>query len=199
VALTHPHPFGEQNFRINLIKGQIAKEMVRALLETSGYHVYSFGYENLPTSLRHDVKSRKSIPATDSNNRLRSTPDLLGYDEEKQETYFIEVKFSSATSSKKARLSVKSMLLYQKYWKDAIIVTVIPTEHIFYAQRVESLRLDGLTQYKTHNFDLGTDFMPIEHLFPKVQTSDITSFTSILEKFELIPAGVDDDDSDSHR
>jgi hypothetical protein len=85
VALIDLGTSREQNFRINLIKGQIAKEMVRDLLETAGYRVYSFGYENLPTSLRFDVQSRKSIPSTDSNDRLRSTPDLLGYDEEKQD------------------------------------------------------------------------------------------------------------------
>jgi hypothetical protein len=48
LAITHYNPpFGEQNFRINLIKGQIAKEMVRALLENAGYKIYAFGYESL--------------------------------------------------------------------------------------------------------------------------------------------------------
>jgi hypothetical protein len=168
--------------------------MVRALLEKAGYRIYAFGYESLLSQLRYDVKNRKSLPSTDSNNRLRSTPDLLGYDEESRQTHFIEVKFSGGISSKKVRLPVKYLLWYQKYWRDAIIAAVIPCERIFYSQRVENLKLDDPRQYKTHNFDLEKDFLPIEELFKRVQASDIPSFTFVLRKFELMPSGADDSD-----
>lgn len=98
----HPPPFGDQSFRINVIKGQIAKERVRAVLENSGYRVYAFGYESLLSQLGYDVKNRPAVPQNDSNNRMRSTPDLLGYnDDESRQTYFIEVKSSAARLQEK--------------------------------------------------------------------------------------------------
>lgn len=187
----------EQNFRINLIKGQIAKEMVRALLERSRYSIYAFGYESLLSQLRYDVKNRNRVPQNDSNNRLRSTPDLLGYDREKRRTYFIEVKFRSAHSPKKVRLSVRDLIWYQKYWSDSIIIIVIPTEQIFYAQYIQNLKLDGLTQYRTHDFDLEKEFRPIQDLFTRVETSEIQSFIPVLKKFEMMPNGVDYVDLDA--
>jgi hypothetical protein len=91
-------PFGtEQYFRQNLIKGQIAKELVKGLLENSGYHVYAFGYESSISQLRFDVAINKGrVPPTPSNDRIRSMPDLIVYDNMRHQTSFVEVKYRSA-------------------------------------------------------------------------------------------------------
>jgi hypothetical protein len=64
---------------------------------------------------------------------------------------------------------------------------VIPTDNIFYAQRIESLKLDDFAEQKTHFFDLEKDFLPMQKIFFKAQTSEMQSFSSILKKFEMMP------------
>ncbi len=46
---------------------------------------------------------------------------------------------------------------------------------------------------KTHNFDLGKDFMPIENIFSKMEMVDVIYFACLLKKFELMPRGIDSD------
>ena len=64
---------------------------------------------------------------------------------------------------------------------------MIPKDNIFYAQRIESLKLDDFIEQKTHIFDLEKDFLPMQKIFSKVQTSEIQSFSSILMKFDMMP------------
>lgn len=61
-----------------------------------------------------------------------------------------------------------------------------PTDNIFYAQRIEDLKLGDFSEQKTHIFDLEKDFLPMQKIFFKVQTTDMQSFSSILKKFEMI-------------
>jgi hypothetical protein len=80
-------------FEYNSLVGNLAKEVVRSLLEKSGYLVYPYGYESFVSELkRRSHKSR--LEATGSMKRLRSQPDLIVQDDTKNEIRFVEVKFS---------------------------------------------------------------------------------------------------------
>lgn len=86
------------SFRFNIIKGQIGLEFVKGLLEDSKYQTYSFGYEKSIIQLRNDIGNNNiKVPDTESNNRMRSMPDLIVYDNEKHETSFVEVKYLKET------------------------------------------------------------------------------------------------------
>jgi hypothetical protein len=112
---------------------------------------------------------------------MRSMPDLIVYDRESNRTSFVEVKFRSANSPLRVSLPTRELSWSQKYWNDCIWIVVIPVEHNFYAQKVANIRL--FDQFKTHRYDLTTEFRPIEEEFPKVTTDNILRYCTIRENF----------------
>lgn len=178
------------SFRFDLIKGHIAKEMVRGLLEDSGYNAYSFGYESLLSQIRYDVQ-KKHPSETDSIRRLRSTPDLLVYDEQNGQTWFTEVKFRRIENPKEIALKAKPLVWYQKYWNDSVLVVVIPVEHVFYAQYVS--KLGDLKLSNTEGsfdeaflFDLTKDFVTINQIFPKIKPETTEKYFSLFGKIPIM-------------
>jgi len=174
----------EELFRYQLIKGQIAKELVKGLLETSdNYHVYSFGYESSISQLRFDVKKNKGrgVEHTPSNDRMRSRPDLIVYDKQEHKTSFVEVKFRHAKSPEHVSLKTRELKLAREYWGDSIWTIVAPVGHNFYAQKIGNIRI--LEEFKTHKYDLTKEFKPIEAEFSKVTFDNIAKYCKIREQF----------------
>lgn len=174
------------DFRFNLIKGEIAKEMVRGLLEDSGYSAYAFGYESWLTHIRYHVKMKKP-PETDSIKRLRSTPDLIVFDEQNGQTWYADVKFRRTDNPKEIKLQTQSLVWYQQHWNDSVLIVVIPTDHIFYAQYVNKLgELSCSSKHEGCVFDASKDFLPIEQIFPKVKLATIEKYHSLYAKFPMM-------------
>ncbi len=176
------------NFRFNQLKGTIAKEMVRGLLEDSGYKAYPFGYESLLTQIRYDIHKRK-MTQTDSIRRLRSMPDLLVYDEDNGQVWFTEVKFRRVDSPKDVAIGLEQVSWYQKYWNDSVLVVVIPVESVFYAQYVSKLQLEGLGSSDRNQaivFDLAKEFLPIEQIFSKIKPETMKNYYSLFDKFPVM-------------
>ena len=65
-----------------LLKGNIFKDIVKLLLEKSGYAVYPYGYEStfstIKASLTKGTKNSRTV------RRIRSSPDLLVFDEQRR-------------------------------------------------------------------------------------------------------------------
>ena len=61
-------------FSQSLIIGAAAKEILRSLLEASGYMVYPFGYESSLSSLKMNI-SGNNTPDSNAVQRIRSMPD----------------------------------------------------------------------------------------------------------------------------
>lgn len=185
--------YSEENFRFNLIKGQIAKELVKGLLEISGYKVYPFGYESSISQLRYDVQRRRTVPHTDSNDRMRSMPDLMVYDERELKTSFVEAKFRKTNSPEHVKLTMREIEGYQKYWGDCILVVVIPVEHCFYAQKISKVTL--FNGQKSHQYNLVKDFGFIEDEFSRVTNESRLRYKAILEQFGGV-LSVEQDDNE---
>jgi hypothetical protein len=183
----------DEKFHINLIRGQIGKEIARSLLEKSDYKVYSLGYEGSLSHLRYAVKKRKA-PNTESNNRLRSTPDLMVYDDNEHKMHFVEVKFSNPTDARHIRLNLKPLRWYKRYWHDSILVLVVPpSKRVYYAQEISALKIDEDPSHWWTRYNLEEDFRPISMIFPKVRDETIEKFQPVLNEFTKLKE-VDDDE-----
>lgn len=154
-----------KGFPFYRVIGNFAKELVRGLLEESGYRVYPYGYESFLSDIKYELH-RKKLARTDSVKRLRSHPDLVVYDHRINEVTFVEVKFRNISSLEPIGLNAKSILWYQKYWNDSVLVVVVPIGEVFYAQDVNKLPTADVSESDTFvNFDLSTHFIPINKRF----------------------------------
>lgn len=183
----------EQNFRFNLIKGQIGKELVRGLLEQSRYRVYPFGYESSISQLRYDVQRKRGVPYTDSNDRMRSMPDLMVYDSDKMQTTFVEVKFRKTDSATHVKLKKFELKRYQKYWSDSVLAVVVPVDHYFYAKKISEVRIFEDTE--SHPYDLSRDFEQMEKVFTNVSGENISRYRTILDRFKAVLRVEQDDET----
>lgn len=150
-----------------------------AILELSGYDVYPYGYETLLPALRTHFRKNQSSTRSPTEERLRSTPDLLVSDPEAQRdesnTQLVEVKFRNCNTPKKVGLW--GIRWYQRYWPDAVLVLVVPGGDFFYAQAVDKLD-DGKSK-----FDLTQDFLPLSEWFKRIRLETMALFQEDTKQF----------------
>lgn len=156
-------------FHDTLLKGNIFKEIVRVLLEKSDYIVIPYGYENAFANIRNTLTHSVSETA----RRIRSSPDLLVYDDNTKDVKLVEVKMSSHPFP---QLNKKGLIgTYQKYWNDAIMVLVLPVDNVFYAQEIADLG-------KKEQYDPKTDFRRIQEIFTRVNAEDLERYKTIARR-----------------
>jgi len=78
------------SFHDSILKGGTAKELVKVLLEKSGYVIYPYGYECTYSDVRK--KLQKNAYNSPTVRRIKSSPDLLVYDDLKKNVMLVEVK-----------------------------------------------------------------------------------------------------------
>jgi hypothetical protein len=144
----------------NNLKGAIGVEIVKAMLENSGYTVCHYGYEY--TLLDLLSKSSYGKSKTPTGSMLAASPDLLVYDK-KDEVMLVEVK--TRTKSKylqKGEFILKSSEIkrLKDFWSSSIIVIISP-EGIF-AQRASDI------QIRENDHQHLSDFDKFQYLFKKV-------------------------------
>lgn len=132
----------EEWFRRSLIIGAAAKEIARAILESAGYVVYPFGFESSFSVLKQQM-TRDHLSG-EAARRIHSMPDLLAASD--QELHLVEVKFRRRDyedGSAGVWLDNQSILRYQRYWPESILLLVSPHGSRFFAQRVNELETEG--------------------------------------------------------
>jgi len=163
-------------FDQNLVVGAAAKEMVRTLLESCGYAVLPFGYENVLAGVRPEIADRERFGRGDLVERIRSMPDLLVLGEE--EIHLTEVKFRAGSVRKgyqRIRLSNWELARYQRYWPEAVLTVVSPFRDGFHVQRIGQLSPRGESDAATEfSYD---DFLPIEAIFTQAAGGDFSAFS----------------------
>ncbi len=159
-------------FYDSILKGNTAKELVKVLLQKSGYEIYPYGYESTLADIRiklSDGKTRNSKTV----RRIRSSPDLLVYDDEKKDLMLVEVKMRKTSSY----LKYESLRIdrYQEFWNDAIIVFIVSFSDVFYAQRVDELehKNEETSRLMDTSYDVKTDFQRLEEIFTRVNKEDL--------------------------
>jgi len=166
-----------------LIGSQI-EELIKLLLEKSGYHVHDYGYERtLPLICK---KFREEpIKPTRTILRIRHSPDLLVYDDKNKKLMLVEVKMRRPTTEKKVQIDSYELSSYKQFWDDAVLVVVINKGDIFYVQEIEKLDTSkGI-------YDVSVEFQKFEEMFNLVKEEDMSEFKSkaleILNEDKLQP------------
>lgn len=158
----------EQTFYHNLLAGHFHKDLIRVILEESGYEVYPYGYESFLTPLKIKFEEGE-IKQTEISKKIRSTPDLLVYDPEDKTVELLEVK--SKRFDWTDNVFIDALPRYQKYWRESILVIVLPAGHFFYAQNVKKLK-----PRENNTFDLSKEFEWFEDIFTKVHLDTLCSY-----------------------
>jgi len=155
-------------FYENVLEGNQTKEVIKVLLEKSGYLVLPYGYESTLSGLRRRL-GEKGTKKSRTVRRIRSSPDLLVYDDEKKDLMLIEVKMRKAKKETKILIYARMMANYKDFWNDSFLVVVVPCGNIFYAQRVGELQVK-------EEYDATLDFEKFEDVFTRVKKEDISHF-----------------------
>jgi len=154
-------------FYDDVLRGNTFKEMVKVLLQKSGYKVYPYGYE----SVISDVCSKltKNTRNSKTVRRIRSSPDLLVYDEEKDDLMLAEVKMRAYSPPKIRPRQIEN---YKEFWSDSILVVVVPEGNVFYAQKISELE----TRPDYYRI---ADFERFQDIFTRVRAEDISHYKDI--------------------
>jgi hypothetical protein len=152
----------------SLLAGAKAKELLKVLLEKSGYIVYPYGYETTFSDVKRKLNSRDAKNSRTAR-RIRSSPDLLVYDTENNDVNLVEVKMRRAPKETKILIYAKRISAYKEFWDDSILVVVVPCGNVFYAQRVSDLEVK-------ESYNALRDFQKLEEIFSKVTKDDISHF-----------------------
>ena len=154
----------DRGFYDAVLKGSIFKDIVKLLLEKSGYTVYPYGYESTFSHVRS--KLTKNTRNSRTVRRIRSSPDMLVFDEQRDDLMLVEVKMRSHTPPK-----IKPRLIenYKEFWDDSILVLVVPKGNVFYAQKIRELETRK-TYYRL------VDFEKLQDIFTRIREEDLLHF-----------------------
>jgi hypothetical protein len=164
------------DFYDNLLDGYYFKEIVRTVLDISGYMVFPYGFESAFSYIKIQLHKgdTKDTPVA---RKIRSSPDLLVYDQDEKDIKLVEVK--SRNWDVETDIEIQKIDWYKKYWEGSILTLIIPHGHWFYAQYVD--KLEAKEAPKSYN--LRDEFEKFESIFPKVHTDTLYRFKSnIAEK-----------------
>ena len=152
----------------DLLEGAAMKELVKIMLEKSGYAVYLYGYEGPFADVKKklaDMETKKSRTV----RRIRSCPDLLVYDETEKDLFLIEVKMRRAPKETRVLIYKRLIDSYKEFWSESILVVVVPCGKVFYAQRISEL-------VPKEEYDATTEFLGIEDFFCRISEEDLAHF-----------------------
>ncbi len=148
----------------DFLKGGIAKEVVKSLLQRYGYEVYPYGYETTLSVLKNKL-AEKDVRTSPSIRRMKSAPDMVVFDKKRKDLIFVEVKMRTRLPA-----IIKSHVIqrYKDFWNDCVLVLVVPDGNVFYAQRVSDLR--------TKEEYPATDFTEIREFFPDIDEYELLNY-----------------------
>lgn len=167
-------------FHTNLLKGYLFKDLLVVLLDESGYEVYPYGYESFIAPLKRKIHEFPQSSTT--QERVRSTPDLLIYDTAEKAILLVEVK--SRDIAEPASVGISGVSLYRKYWSESVLVVIINGGNYFYAQRVSKLKgvADSGRGDDFTDFNLQDEFQPLDTIFKHVDLSSLEIYKQRVTK-----------------
>ena len=147
-------------------EGNVITDIVRGLLQQSGYAVYLNGWEERFSEIK-DQLSDQTTRNSRTVRMIKSSPDLLVYDRKRKDVMFVEVKMRRARDERSIKMSEAKMERVKEFWNDAILVLVVPCGDVFYAQRFSELE-------PQEKYNAETDFERFEHIFTQVDTGNLS-------------------------
>lgn len=166
-------PYGiVPTFYENMFKGNSVKELIKILLEKSWYTVFPYGYE----SNISDVKKKLRRVYSGTALRIRSSPDLLVYDDRINDAMLAEVKTRKTDSETRVFLKIESC---KEFWDDSYIIVAVPCCGVFYAQRVSELE-------NKDEFILAKEFVRLEDVFTRIELKNLKYYKDLACKLLAI-------------
>ncbi len=151
-----------------MLKGSQFKDMIRVMLQKSGYSVCPYGYESVLFELKSKLTGQTRNSRT--GRRIRFSPDLLVYDD--QNVMLVEVKMRSKSPPMIRANEIKNV---KEFWNDSVLVVIVPEGNVFYAQRISEL------ETRPDYYPIA-DFKMLQEIFTRVKVEDISHFkTKALE------------------
>ena len=158
-----------QNFYNHRFIGTQIEELIKLLLTESGYQVYDFAYERILPAICEKYR-KEGIKSTSAFLRIRHSPDLLVYDDMTHELMLVEVKMRSVSSDMRVFIDRFNMMNYMEFWKDALLVIVVNSDHVFYTQKIEQLKLSN------EEYNLSVEFQKIEEIFSRIGKEELLNY-----------------------
>ena len=154
----------------NYLMGYFGKDLIKSMLEDSGYAVCHYGYED--TLLDYKSKRTSKTSNSTTGRRLRKSPDLIVYDE--NAVYLVEIKMRT----KSPPYLPEEFDMLREFWKDAILVVIVPDENVFYAQEIEKVQVT-LPGNVTLPRAVLTSFRGIREIFTRISEDRISYYRKI--------------------
>lgn len=150
-------------------EGNVITDLIRGLLQKSGYSVHLNGYEERFSEIKEYLND-KAVRNSRTVRMIRSSPDLIVYDKRRKDVMLVEVKMRRASSENAVLLhdDLGKIACCKEFWNDAILVIVIPSGQIFYAQKFNELEIKK-------KYDAETDFQRFEDFFVEVDKDDLSN------------------------
>ena len=166
----------------NLLKGSLGRDLVKTMLEESGYTVCPYGWEDTLLDAMRRSKDTLKESSSNTERRIRRSPDLLVYDTQKT-MMLVEVK---ARSKSPLKLNPEEILTLKEFWSDTVLVVVVPEENAFYAQRISELEIQQNSLYPL------SCFAKLQDVFTKVRPDCVSHYARVALKIfgALGPEGV---------
>lgn len=154
----------DSDFYDAMLKGNIFKDIVKLLLQKSGYIVHPYGYEStfsqVKSKLTQNTKNSRTV------RRIRSSPDLLVHDERRDDLMLVEVKLRTKTPP---QIKPRLIRTYKEFWDDSILVLVVRNDNVFYAQKISELETRP-------SFYRLVDFEKLQDIFTRINEEDLRHF-----------------------
>jgi hypothetical protein len=157
-------------------EGVVITDLIKGLLQKSGYSVFLNGYEERFSEIKECLNDN-AVKNSRTVRMIRSSPDLIVYDKGKKDVLLAEVKMRRAHNEKSVWLydKLEKMANYREFWRDAILVIVIPIGQVFYAQKFSELEVKN-------SYNAETDFRRFEDFFSDVNQDDLADFKEKAKK-----------------
>jgi len=169
----------ETEFRINSLKGRLAQVIIATIFQEFGYEVYPYGYESHLTNIINSMrKGNANIPV----RKLRATPDLIVYDRELNDGFFIEVKATNTPDETKYWLSKPTLQSYITYWPEAILIVYCIQSMNIYCRQVKDISPDqlpiehGPDGHETYVVNLQSEFLTLSQCFRLIEADRYQDF-----------------------
>jgi hypothetical protein len=157
-----------KDFYDGMHEGNVITDLVRGLLQKSGYSVSLNGYEERFSEIKECLND-KALRNSRTVRMIRSSPDLIVYDKRKKDVVLVEVKMRRAPKETSVLIYSDLIQCYKEFWKDAILVIAIPCGQVFYAQRFRELETKG-------KYNAEIDFESFEDIFTEVNKTDLQAY-----------------------
>jgi DNA-directed RNA polymerase subunit RPC12/RpoP len=171
----------ETEFQINLLKGRLSQVVIEAIFQEFGYEVYPYGYESYLTNI---IKSMRKGNANISVRKLRATPDLIVYDRELNEGFFLEVKATNTPDETKFWISKPTLQNYTTYWPEAILVVYCIPSMNTYCRQIKDISPEQLqieqgpitSGHETYLVNLQSEFLSLPQCFRLIEADRYQDF-----------------------